>query len=107
MSSGPDVPPRGGFASRLLAFYVILAATAAAVVIAVVAKGKDESSQPIVAGGYDSRAAQSCIGPPAPKWPGAPLPSTAPGQPATPGPSFNLVQSGQFINIQNNASTLG
>jgi K+:H+ antiporter len=38
---------------------------------------------------------------------GVPLPATAPTQVAAAGPSFNLLQSGQFVNFTNNQNTLG
>ena len=36
-----------------------------------------------------------------------PLPATAPAQAAAAGPSFNVLQSGQFVNFTNNQGTLG
>jgi Kef-type K+ transport system membrane component KefB len=92
---------------RLIAFYAILAAITVAVVVIVVAKGATEKAQPAIAGGYDARAASPCIGPQPKPAPGAPLPATAPAQSKPAGPSFNLSQSGQFINVSNNQNTLG
>jgi Kef-type K+ transport system membrane component KefB len=98
--------PRGRLAGRLIAFYVAMAAIAVAVVIVVVNRGVSEKAQPAIAGGYDASAANGCLGAVAPKAAGAPLPATAPAQPAPSGPSFNLLQSGQFLNITNNQGTL-
>jgi hypothetical protein len=105
------MPPQTGwlhsrFAKRMVAFYVIMAAIAAAVVVFVVDRGRDEKAQPVIAGGYDASAPNACLGAvPAPVA-GAPLPATAPAQLAPAGPSFNVVQSGQFVNFTNNQGTL-
>ncbi|MGB0094064.1 MAG: cation:proton antiporter [Solirubrobacteraceae bacterium] len=97
---------RGRVAGRLIAFYVLLVAVTAAVVIVVLDKGRTEKPQPIIAGGYNARTPNACLGAvPAPV--GAPLPPTAPAQPKQVGPSFNLQQSGQFVNVANNQDTLG
>jgi Kef-type K+ transport system membrane component KefB len=99
--------PRGKLARRLITFYAILAAVGVAVVVFVVDKGGNEKAQPSIAGGYTLAAANPCIGP-TPKPPGGvPLPATAPTQVSAAGPSFNLLQSGQFVNFTNNQSTLG
>src|ERR1700716_3416653 len=98
--------PRGRLAGRLIAFYVAMAAIAVAVVIVVVNRGVSEKAQPAIAGGYDASAANGCLGAVAPKAAGAPLPAPPPAQPAPSGPSFNLLQSGQFLNITNNQGTL-
>jgi Kef-type K+ transport system membrane component KefB len=99
--------PGGKLATRLITFYAIIAAIGVAVVIFVVSKGGNEKAQPSIAGGYTLAAANSCIGP-VPKPPGGvPLPATAPTQVPASGPSFNVLQSGQFVNFTNNQSTLG
>jgi K+:H+ antiporter len=98
---------RGRLARRLGIFYAIIAVIGVAVVIFVVNKGGDEKAQPAIAGGYTLAAASPCIGP-VPKPPGGvPLPPTAPTQVPASGPSFNLLQSGQFVNFTNNQNTLG
>jgi Kef-type K+ transport system membrane component KefB len=91
---------------RLVIFYVILAVITAAGVIYVIGQGKDEKSQPRIAGGYDAAAPTPCLGKTPPPT-GAPLPATAPGQPAVAGPSFDVKQSGQFVNLSNVQNTLG
>jgi Kef-type K+ transport system membrane component KefB len=94
-------------ARRLVIFYAILAVVGAAVVILVVDKGGSEKALPSIAGGYSASAADPCLGP-VPKTPGgAPLPATAPAQAATTGPSFNVLQSGEFVNFTNDQGTLG
>ena len=50
---------------------------------------------------------EPCIGPVPKPAGGIPLPATAPTQVAAAGPSFNVLQSGQFVNFTNNQSTLG
>ena len=97
----------GGLMRRLGVFYVILAAIAVAVVIFVVDRGKNEKAQPAIAGVYQSAALNSCIGPAPKPVGGAPLPATAPTQVPAPGPTFNVLQSGQFVNFTNNQGTLG
>jgi Kef-type K+ transport system membrane component KefB len=90
-------------AGRLIAFYVILAAISIAVVAIVIDRGRMEQAEPVIAGGYDT--ASTCLGSaPAPAS-GAPLPSTAPAQPKA-AAAFNLTQSGQFLNVTNNQSTV-
>src|SRR5690349_7305396 len=96
-----------GLMRRLIAFYVIVAAITVGVVIYVVDRGKDEKAQPAIAGTYQSAALNSCIGPAPKPVGGAPLPPTAPTQVPAPGPSFNVLQSGQFVNFTNNQGTLG
>jgi len=105
MSSQPGTA-NGRMAGRMIAFYVILAAITAAVVIVVVGKGHNEKAQPLIAGGYDASAPNACLGAVPPPQ-GPPLPATAPAQAVQTGPSFNLTQSGQFVNAANNANTLG
>jgi Kef-type K+ transport system membrane component KefB len=93
--------------TRMIAFYVILAAITVAVVAIVVNKGQSEKALPAIAGGYAAAAPNSCLGPVPAKPGGVPLPPTAPAQPAASGPLFNVLQSGQFVNLTNNQSTLG
>lgn len=99
--------PRGKLATRLITFYAILAVIGVAVVIFVVSKGGNEKAQPAIAGSYTLAAASPCIGPVPKPAGGTPLPATAPTQVAASGPSFNLLQSGQFVNFTNNQNTLG
>jgi Kef-type K+ transport system membrane component KefB/nucleotide-binding universal stress UspA family protein len=97
---------RARFARRFVAFYLVVAVVTAAVVVLVVDKGRHEHALPSIAGGYDASAPNPCLGKaPAPP-PGIPLPPTAPTQPRQAGPSFNVLQSGQFVNINNNQGTL-
>ena len=68
--------------------------------------GEDKKAQPSIAGGYDLQAPNDCFGtPPAPAA-GKPLPATAPPQAAAAGPSFDVKQSGQFVNLSNTQGTL-
>src|SRR2546423_14645022 len=90
---------------RLLIFYVILAVITAAGVILVINQGKDEKAQPRIAGGYDAAAPTPCLGKTPPPT-GAPLPPTAPAQPAEARPSFDGKQSGQFVKHPNAQNTL-
>jgi len=92
---------------RLIVFYVVLAAVTAAVATVVISAGHDRHAQPSIAGGYDAAAANDCLGAPPAPVKGAPLPSTAPGQPPASGPSFDVKQSGQFVNVTNTQGTLG
>jgi Kef-type K+ transport system membrane component KefB len=90
----------------VLGFYVVLAAITAAVLVIVIDKGRHEHALPSIAGGYDAAAPVPCLGKvPAPP-PGAPLPATAPATLRPAGPSFNILQSGQFVNINNSQGTL-
>ena len=91
---------------RLAVFYAVLAVIVAAVVIVVIEDGKDEKAQPSIAGGYDTSGPNACLGKAAPPT-GAPLPPTAPTQPAPAGPAFDVKQSGQFVNFSNIQGTLG
>jgi Kef-type K+ transport system membrane component KefB/nucleotide-binding universal stress UspA family protein len=95
-------PPRG----RLVAFYVLLALVTAGVAIVVLTKGDDEQAQPSIAGGYDVAGENACLGGGAPPPVGKPLPKTAPAQPQAAGPSFDVKQSGAFVNISNTQGTL-
>jgi Kef-type K+ transport system membrane component KefB len=76
-------------------------------VVFAVQKGGNENPQPSIAGGYTLSAANPCIGPVPKPAGGIPLPPTAPTQVAASGPSFNVLQSGQFVNFTNNQNTLG
>lgn len=92
--------------SRLTIFYVILAVATAVVAAVVISAGKDEKAQPSIAGGYDADSPAACLGtPPAPAK-GPALPSTAPATAPVNGPSFDVKQSGQFVNISNFQGTL-
>ena len=75
--------------------------------IVVIDQGSSEKAQPAIAGGYCSRAAGPCLGPVPKPVGGAPLPPTAPTQLAPPGPSFNVNQSGQFVNLTNSQQHAG
>ncbi len=86
---------------RMTIYYVVLAAIVAVVAIVVISAGQDKKAQPSVAGGYDATGPVACLGAPPAKPTGAPLPSTAPSQPAVLGPSFDLKQSGEFVNFSN------
>src|SRR5690349_4821376 len=94
-------------ARRLITFYAIIAVVGVAVVIFVISKGGNEKAQPSIAGGYTLASASPCIGPVPKPAGGVPLPPTAPTQVPAAGPSFNLLQSGQFVNFTNNQNTLG
>jgi K+:H+ antiporter len=98
--------PRVRLAGRMAVFYAIVAAITVAVVVIVVGHGSGEKAQPVIAGGYNATAANSCLGPTAKPPGGLPLPVTAPAQPKPSGPAFNIQQSGQFVNIANNQGTL-
>ncbi len=104
---GQKALSRSQLVRRLGIFYAIIAVIGAAVVIFVVSKGGDEKAQPAIAGGYAMAAASPCIGPVPKPAGGIPLPPTAPTQVAASGPSFNVLQSGQFVNFTNNQNTLG
>ena len=92
--------------ARLIVFYAIIAVITAVVVIVVIDRGKDEQAQPPIAGGYDAAGPNPCLGAVPPPT-GAPLPPTAPAQPAPSGPAFDVKQSGQFVNLANAPNTLG
>ncbi len=99
-------PARANLRARMTVFYAILAAITVAVAIVVIDKGRGEKPQPVIAGGYNVSAPLACLGPVPLPPPGKPLPSTAPAAAKLAGPQFNLVQSGQFVDINNNAGTL-
>jgi Kef-type K+ transport system membrane component KefB len=105
--SGEKILARGRLVTRLITFYAIMAVIGVAVVVVVVDQGGKEKALPSIAGGYSASAANPCIGPVPKPAGGAPLPSTAPAQAAAVGPSFNVLQSGQFVNFTNNQNTLG
>ncbi len=94
-------------ARRLISFYGIVAVIGVAVVVLVVNKGGTEKALASIAGGYSASAPNACLGPAPAKAGGLPLPATAPAQAAASGPPFNVLQSGQFVNLTNNQQTLG
>jgi Kef-type K+ transport system membrane component KefB len=87
--------------SKMTIYYVVLAALTAVVVAIVLASGEDKKAQPSIAGGYDATAPNACFGEPPPAASGKPLPKTAPAAPPVAGPSFDVQQSGEFVNISN------
>ena len=91
--------------ARLVAFYAVLAAATTITAIAVFSAGTDEHGQPSVAGGYDLTAPNSCFGGP-PKHARVEFPRTAPAQAQVAGASFDLEQSGRFVNLSNAQDTL-
>ncbi|MEA2218345.1 MAG: hypothetical protein QOJ35_971 [Solirubrobacteraceae bacterium] len=91
--------------TRLIIFYILLGVLTAGVAIAVIAKGKDEHPQPAIAGGYDATAPNACLGAPSTAKKVV-YPSTAPAQAPPGGPSFDVRQSGQFVNVTNPQGTL-
>jgi len=99
--------PKTASVPRLAVFYVILAAIVAVVFVFVINSGTKKKAQPTIAGGYVAATVNPCLGKVAPPLPGPPLPVTAPAQPVTPGPAFNVAQSGQFVSISNAAGSLG
>jgi Kef-type K+ transport system membrane component KefB len=105
--AGYEATSRGQLMRRLITFYGIVAVIGVAVVIYVVHKGGSEHAQPPIAGGYAASAANPCLGPVPKPVGGIPLPPTAPAQAGATGPSFNVLQSGQFVNFTNNQGTLG
>src|SRR4051812_25184316 len=78
-------------------YYAVLALLTAAVAAIVISAGHDEKAPPSIAGGYDARAPFPCLGPLPPKF----------GPTAASGPSFDVKQSGEFVNFPNSQSTLG
>jgi Kef-type K+ transport system membrane component KefB len=92
---------------RMTLYYVVLAVITAVVAIVVISAGKDEKAQPSIAGGYDATGPAACLGAPPPPATGKKLPKSAPTQPAVLGPSFDVKQSGQFVNFSNTQGTLG
>jgi Kef-type K+ transport system membrane component KefB len=102
-----DQQDRPASRTRLTIYYVVLALVTAAVAIVVISAGHDEKSQKPIAGGYDAIAPNACLGTPPPPPSGPPLPPTAPAQPQVGGPSFDVKQSGQFVNFTNTQGNLG
>ena len=92
---------------RMTVYYIVLAVITAAVAIVVISAGKDEKAQKSIAGGYDATTPVACLGAPPPKPAGKPLPSTAPTTVAVAGPSFDVKQSGQFVNFTNAQNNIG
>jgi Kef-type K+ transport system membrane component KefB len=90
---------------RLVAFYVFLGLATAGSAVAVITKGDSETAQPSIAGGYDLAAANPCFGS-VPKPTGAALPRSAPIQPPATGASFDVRQSGRFVNFTNPEGSL-
>jgi Kef-type K+ transport system membrane component KefB len=88
-------------------YYIVLATITAVVAAIVISTGKDDKAQPPIAGGYDLAAPNPCFGAAPPKPAGRPLPATAPAQPAPGGPSIDVKQSGEFVNLTNSQGTLG
>jgi Kef-type K+ transport system membrane component KefB/nucleotide-binding universal stress UspA family protein len=106
MDSQAGMPLKPASPGRYVALYVVLGAVTAAVVAFVVSQGSTEKALPVISGGYVASAPNACLGP-TPKPPGGiPLPATAPAQPTTAGPLFNVLQSGEFVNFTNNQGTL-
>jgi len=101
-----DGMPGGRLAGRLITFYSILAVIGVAVVILVVEQGGKKHPLPAIAGGYAASAPDACLGPAPTPAGGVPLPVTAPAQPTATGPLFNVLQSGEFVNLTNNQGTL-
>jgi Kef-type K+ transport system membrane component KefB len=99
--------PRGGSTTRAIVFYAILAAVTIAVVVIVFNQGTSEKAMPPIAGGYAASAPVACLGKPPATPGGKPLPPTAPAQAPMLGPLFNVLQSGQYVNLSNNQNTLG
>jgi Kef-type K+ transport system membrane component KefB len=93
-------------ARRMTLYYIALAVVTAVVAVIVISAGKDEKAQKGIAGGYDAAGPVACLGALPPKPTGKMLPSTAPSQPAVGGPSFDVKQSGEFVNFSNTQGTL-
>jgi Kef-type K+ transport system membrane component KefB len=91
---------------RLITFYLVMAAVTVAAVVVVLDRGRTEKALPAIAGGYAATAPTPCLGAVPVLAGGAPLPPTAPAQSPPSGPLFNVVQSGQFVNLTNNQGTL-
>lgn len=68
----------------LTAIYIVMAIAVAVVATVVFSAGRDLEAEPSVAGGYDLRDADGCLG-----------------------ASFDLRQSGEFVNVENADGTLG
>ena len=76
----------GGTANRrtLIAIYVVMAIAVAVVSIVVISAGQDLEPEPPIAGGYDLAEPDPCLG-----------------------TTFDLRQSGEFVNIENADNSLG
>ena len=92
--------------SRVLALYIVLAVVTVVVTALVLVEGEDRQAQPSIAGGYDVEGENPCMGKVPPKAGGPELPSTAPKQQTPAGPSFDVKQSGKFVNFTNPQGTL-
>jgi Kef-type K+ transport system membrane component KefB len=102
-----DTGGRPASRAKMTIFYALLALVTAAVAAFAIAAGSDKEGQPSIAGGYDVAAPNACLGEPPPPPSGKPLPETAPAQAQVAGPSFDVKQSGEFVNISNVQGTLG
>src|SRR5947209_5283725 len=88
-----DAPGQGrtasgspGSPSRLfvIVYYAVLAIFTAVVVVIAVTAGSSKHAQPAIAGGYDVTSRSACLG-----------------------PTFDLAQSGRFVDVSNVAGTVG
>ncbi len=98
---------QGASYRQLAIYYALLVLAVTIVTIVVVQAGEDEKAQPSIAGGYDVEAPNACLGATPKPPPGKQLPPEAPPAPKAPGPSFDVKQSGQFVNLSNIQGTLG
>ena len=95
-------------ARRLITFYAILAVIGVAVVVFVISKGGSTRRPSRRSPAVTWRAPPApCIGPAPKPVGGTRSRRPRPTQAAAPGPSFNVLQSGQFVNFTNNQGTLG
>ncbi len=99
--------PKTASGKRMAVYYAFLAVAVTVVTILVVRAGEDRKAQPSIAGGYDLEAPNPCIGAPAPPAPTPALPATTAPQAKASGPSFDVKQSGQFVNLSNTQGNLG
>ena len=99
--------PKTASGKRMAVYYAFLAVAVTVVTILVVHAGEDRKAQPSIAGGYDLEAPNPCIGAPAPPAPSPALPATTAPQAKASGPSFDVKQSGQFVNLSNTQGNLG
>ena len=98
---------QGASYRQLAIYYALLVLAVTIVTIVVVQAGEDEKAQPSIAGGYDVQAPNACLGATPKPPPGKQLPPEAPPAPKAAGPSFDVKQSGQFVNLSNIQGTLG
>ena len=98
---------QGASYRQLAIYYALLVLAVTMVTIVVVRAGEDKKAQPSIAGGYDVEAPDACFGAPAPPPPGRRSPLRPPRPAKAPGPSFDVKQSGQFVNLSNTQGTLG